>query len=66
MKKITIGIVIFICVLISASLLKGAGVGFNFWYGAPEAISRFAVTIITMVGLTRGCLFLVERFFRKD
>ncbi|WNN45473.1 MULTISPECIES: hypothetical protein [Winslowiella] len=65
MQKVISGLVIFVCVLLSASFLKGAGVGFEKWYGAPQGISQIIVIILTMVGFVKAALYLLQLFFKN-
>lgn len=66
MHKVISGLVIFIFILLAASLLKGVGVGFESWYAAPQGISQILVIILTMVGLVKAALYLLKLFFRKN
>ncbi|WP_058970100.1 hypothetical protein [Type-D symbiont of Plautia stali] len=66
MHKVISGLVIFVCILLAASLLKGAGVGFESWYAAPQGISQILVIVLTMLGLVKAALYLLQLFFRKN
>ena len=66
MHKVIKGIVIFISILLAASLLKGAGVGNESWYAAPHNLSQFLVTVLTMWGVVNAGLYLLQLFFRKN
>lgn len=60
-KSITLLLFIFVGV----SLRKGAGVGFDSWYAAPEALSRDLVTVLTLFSLAKIVLFIVSLFFKR-
>ncbi|RWR01709.1 hypothetical protein ED28_11835 [[Pantoea] beijingensis] len=60
------GVIIFISVFISASLLKGAGVGFESWYAAPENLSKALVTILSMCAVAKIGIFLSRLFLKKN
>ncbi|MCZ4059895.1 hypothetical protein O3W44_13600 [Pantoea sp. LMR881] len=61
--KIIKYITIFISTLLGASLLKGAGVGYDSWYAAPAGLSKLLIIILTLLALTKISLYLVEFFY---
>ncbi|MGD9427058.1 hypothetical protein ACLHDD_18560 [Pantoea sp. NSTU24] len=65
MHKVISGLVIFVCILLAASLLKGAGVGFESWYAAPQGISQILVIVLTMLGLVKAALYFLHLLLRK-
>lgn len=64
MQKIISGLAIFLSILLAASLLKGAGVGFENWYAAPEGLSQIMVIILTMAAPVRIALYLMKLAFK--
>lgn len=64
MQKIISGLAIFFSVLAAASLLKGAGVGFEQWYAAPAGLSQIMVIILTMTALVRAVLYVIKLIFK--
>ncbi|MBG6240917.1 MAG: hypothetical protein EKE20_02570 [Candidatus Symbiopectobacterium sp. Dall1.0] len=59
-------ITLLLCIFVGASLLKGAGVGFDSWYAAPEALSQGLVTVLTLFFLAKIALFVISVFFEKE
>lgn len=66
MKYFINSITIFLCICGGASLLKGAGVSFDSWYAAPEALSKGLVTVLTLFALAKIMIFVVSLFFQKN